>query len=225
MKARLQTPRKDAWKATGWKPVLRFMKCIPFFTLTLACIAAGVAVLPPAVAGALEFSREAFARGEVWRVWTAHLTHFGAGHLQWDLFALLLLGAMAEMRSRRDWVVAVAVSAPVIVLGVWWLQPQFEVYRGLSGIDCAAFGVVAGHLLREGWRVVRLRLLAKRRTQAIVTFNVTMIRCHVKRDNGLRVQRHHFANYRNCTRWRGWVSLALGGVACVGAVAKCVYTP
>jgi len=128
------------------------MKRIPFITLALAGLALGVAALPPAFAGVLEFSHEAFARGEIWRLWTGHLTHFGAAHLRWDVFALLLLGPMAEMKSRRDWVVAVVVSAPVVVLAVWWLQPQFAVYRGLSGIDCVAYGVVAGHLLREGWR-------------------------------------------------------------------------
>jgi len=150
------------------------MKRIPFITLALAAFALVCGAMP-ALAGSLEFSRETFARGEIWRLWTAHLTHFGAAHLRWDVFALLLLGSMAELKSRRDWIAAVVVSAPAIVLAVWWLQPQFTVYRGLSGIDCAAYGVVAGHLLREGWR-----------------------------------ERRGF-------------SLALGAVACAGALAKCGY--
>jgi len=127
------------------------MKRIPYITLALGALALVCGAMP-AFAGDIEFSREAFGRGEIWRLWTAHLTHFGAAHLRWDVFALLLLGSMAEMKSRRDWVAAVVISAPVIVLAVWWFQPQFAVFRGLSGIDCAAYGVVAGHLLREGWR-------------------------------------------------------------------------
>jgi len=71
------------------------MKRIPFITLALAGLAFAVAVLPSAIAGAMEFSREAFSRGEIWRLWTAHLTHFGAAHLRWDMFALLLLGSLA----------------------------------------------------------------------------------------------------------------------------------
>lgn len=127
------------------------MKRFPFITIILATLALIAGALP-ALTNALEFTREAFARGEIWRLWTAHLTHFDAAHLRWDVFALLLLGPMAERGSRRDWVVAIFVSAPLIGLAVWWLQPHFEVYRGLSGIDCAAYGVTAGHLLRDGWR-------------------------------------------------------------------------
>ena len=140
------------------------MKHIPFVTFSLATLAL-ITGASPAMPGALEFSRDAFSRGEIWRLWTAHFTHFDAAHLRWDVFALLLLGSMAEMKSRRDWLVAIIVSAPLIVLAVWWLQPRFEVYRGLSGLDCAAYGVVAGRLLREGWRerhwpVLSLGLLA-----------------------------------------------------------------
>ncbi|MDF9828389.1 rhomboid family GlyGly-CTERM serine protease [Ereboglobus sp. PH5-10] len=127
------------------------MKRLPFITLSLAVFALIVGALP-SFTSAFEFTRESFARGEIWRVLTAHLTHFDAAHLRWDVFALLLLGSMAELKSRRDWLVALAVSAPLITLAVWILQPHFETYRGLSGLDCAAYGVVAGHLLRDGWR-------------------------------------------------------------------------
>ncbi|MDR1011701.1 MAG: rhombosortase [Opitutaceae bacterium] len=150
------------------------MKRIPFITLIFAALAIFAAALPGGT-GVLEFTRDAFARGEIWRLFTAHLTHFDAAHLRWDAFALLLLGSMAEWNSRRDWLVTILVSAPLITLAVWIIQPHFEVYRGLSGIDCAAYGVVAGHLLRDGWRP------------------------------------------------RHWPTLALGMLACGGALAKCGY--
>ncbi len=127
------------------------MKRIPFVTIAIAILTVLTSVSSATVA-ALEFTRDAFARGEIWRLFTAHLTHFDAAHLRWDVFALLLLGSMAEIKSRRDWVVAILASAPLITLAVWRLQPHFEVYRGLSGLDCAACGVVTGHLLRDGWR-------------------------------------------------------------------------
>lgn len=127
------------------------MKRIPFITISVALLALLIGASPAAVA-ALEFTRDSFARGEIWRLFTAHLTHFDVAHLRWDVFALLLLGSMAEIKSRRDWVVTILVSAPLITLAVWMLQPHFETYRGLSGLDCAAYGVVAGHLLRDGWR-------------------------------------------------------------------------
>ncbi|AWI08515.1 rhombosortase [Ereboglobus luteus] len=127
------------------------MKRLPFITLSLAVFALITSAFP-ALTNAFEFTRETFAHSEIWRLLTAHLTHFDAAHLRWDVFALLLLGSMAEWKSRRDWLVTLAVSAPLITLAVWILQPHFETYRGLSGLDCAAYGVVAGHLLRDGWR-------------------------------------------------------------------------
>ena len=127
------------------------MKSIPFITSALVVITLFCGAMP-ALASSLEFSRDAFARGEIWRLWTAHFVHFGGAHLRWDVLTLLLLGSLAEFKSRRDWIAAFVISAPAIVLAVWWLQPEFAVYRGLSGIDCAAYGVVAGHLLRDGWR-------------------------------------------------------------------------
>ena len=211
------------------------MKRIPVITLSMASAALLAGALPD-IAHVLEFSREAFARGEIWRLWTAHLTHFGAGHLRWDVGALLLLGSVAELKSRRDWVVAVVVSAPVIVLAVWWLQPRFEVYRGLSGIDCAAFGVVAGHLLREGWREMRWGAVASWVGESARPACRLGRHAQVQSSN-LRLagrQTQHAGRVRSPENsetdnsfghicGRGWFLFALGVAACGGAVAKCGY--
>jgi rhomboid family GlyGly-CTERM serine protease len=92
---------------------------------------------------ALELSRTALARGELWRLFTGHLTHFTADHLQWDLVVFVALGSLVELRNRRHFVGCVVGSALLISLGVWWLQPQFNNYRGLSGVDSALFGYLA----------------------------------------------------------------------------------
>jgi rhomboid family GlyGly-CTERM serine protease len=149
------------------------MRRLPFITLALAALALLLAALPPAFTAALQFDRDAVARGEIWRLLTAHLAHFGAAHLCWDVFALLLLGTMAERKSRRDWIAALAIAAPVITLLVWTLQPRFTHYRGLSGLDCAACGVIVGHLFRDGLRARHPFTLVI----AVVAFAAALAKC------------------------------------------------
>jgi rhomboid family GlyGly-CTERM serine protease len=127
------------------------MKHLPILTFFLAGLALAIHASPTATA-ALQFEREAIFRGELWRVFSGHLTHFGVDHLRWDVIALLAFGSLAEMRARVGFILCVTVSALVISLGVAFFQPQFAIYRGLSGIDSALFGLVTVDLLRTGWR-------------------------------------------------------------------------
>ena len=103
----------------------------------------------PGSAGALQFDREALGHGELWRLLTGHLTHFGAGQLQWDLLVFAGLGVWCEWQSRRAFVCCLAAASLAISIGVWILQPQFVVYRGLSGLDMALVGLLIGGLLRR----------------------------------------------------------------------------
>ncbi len=93
-------------------------------------------------------SRDALAQGEVWRLLTGHLTHFTAEHLKWDVVVFVALGSLVELRNRRHFLGCVAGSALAVSLGVWWLQPQFSSYRGLSGVDSALFGYIAMDVLK-----------------------------------------------------------------------------
>ncbi len=127
------------------------MKRIPWFTLGFAALAVAIHCIPALTLG-WQFDRAAVAHGQVWRFFTAHFTHFGTDHLRWDLLAFLILGTLAERISRSAFLVTLALSAGFITLGVWAAQPQFAFYRGLSGIDCALFGLVVTDLLMTGWR-------------------------------------------------------------------------
>ena len=127
------------------------MKRFPCLTLILAS-AANAIKTSPGLTEALQFDRSAFSRGEIWRLVTGHFTHFGADHLRWDVIAFVAFGSLVEFRSRQAWVYCVAISAVVISFGVSWLQPQFALYRGLSGIDSALFAFVTTDLVREGRR-------------------------------------------------------------------------
>lgn len=128
---------------------------IPFLSLILAALALGVHALPGA-SEALQFDRTAIAGGEWWRWLTAHLTHFDANHLAWDVGVLLALGWTCERDSRAQCGAAIALAAIAITPAVFLWQPQFETYRGLSGIDSALFGLLAASLMRRQGRAPRL---------------------------------------------------------------------
>lgn len=127
------------------------MKRAPWVTLSLSLLAVAIHFFP-AAGNVLQFDRAAVARGQVWRFFTAHLTHFGDDHLRWDLIAFAALGAMAEHMSRRTFALSLGFAAAAITAGVWLCQPQFATYRGLSGLDSALYGLVVAHTLSFGIR-------------------------------------------------------------------------
>jgi rhomboid family GlyGly-CTERM serine protease len=128
------------------------MRRAPCLTLALAGFACLVHA-SPALTAALEFNRAALNEGgQLWRLVTAHFTHFGVNHLAWDVAALLILGSMAERDDRRRVASTLTTAAIAIGVGVWAWQPQFGSYRGLSGLDSALFGLVCGKLIADGRR-------------------------------------------------------------------------
>ncbi len=119
---------------------------VPWLTLALAATSVAVQWIP-GVSAALEFNRAAITAGEWWRLVTAHVTHFDGNHLAWDVAVLVALGTVVEPESRARTATALGLAGIAITASVGWWQPQFENYRGLSGLDCALFGVFAGRLL------------------------------------------------------------------------------
>ncbi len=122
---------------------------LPILSVGLAAVAIVVHALP-ATATALQFDRTAIAGGEMWRLLTGHVVHFDANHLLWDGTMMVILGAACERQSHRRTAAALALAATAIDAAVWWLQPQFAIYRGLSGLASALFGLLGGLLLQRG---------------------------------------------------------------------------
>ena len=136
-------------------PPLLMKLRVPVLTLAFAALATAIH-LTPGAAALLEFDRVAIARGELWRFVSAHLVHFDANHLAWDVAVFLVLGSVCERASRERTAVALAFASVAITAVLWRFQPQFEIYRGLSGLDCALFGLFAGRLLKHSERPAKL---------------------------------------------------------------------
>ena len=121
---------------------------LPLVSLGVALAALTAHVIPGAT-GFLQYDREAIAGGEVWRWFSGHLAHFGANHLAWDVAVFVALGVVCERESRRRVAVALVAAALAIPAALWWWQPQFQLYRGLSGLDCALGGLLAASLMQH----------------------------------------------------------------------------
>lgn len=108
--------------STGWRS-------FPFVTIVV--IAA--AVLTP---GALEYDRAAILRGEVWRLATAHFTHWSPDHLLWDVVAFAALGVVCERRHAL-FAAVIAGTALSVSLILLFACPEVTAYRGLSAVASA----------------------------------------------------------------------------------------
>lgn len=126
---------------------------LPFVSLGLVAAAAALPLLP-GIAPWLELDRQAFASGQVWRLWTGHLVHYGPGHLAWDAVAVLAFGGLLETNGRRGlrrrtiaWTVAAGAGA--IGAGFLLFVDALTTYRGLSGIASLLFVWWAAESLEE----------------------------------------------------------------------------
>lgn len=92
-----------------------------------------------------------------WRLATGHLVHWSADHLAWDWVVFVGLGWMAERQVGRLRVaVTLGLAAVAISLGAPLLTPELTVYRGLSGLDAALFGLLAARCLSQPECAARL---------------------------------------------------------------------
>ncbi|MFA7236998.1 MAG: rhombosortase [Phycisphaeraceae bacterium] len=120
--------------------------------LVLTMIAGVIAFIPGAGANeALQFSRTDIAAGQWWRIITGHWTHFSFEHLLWDGLMFASMGWVVSRYSVKRFLMCVVASAAAISLTVYAWQPQFEVYRGLSGIDTALFTAACVLAGRSAW--------------------------------------------------------------------------
>lgn len=121
---------------------------LPLLTLALATSAILIHCVPAAI-DALTYDRTAIAGGQVWRLWSGHLTHWSWNQLVWDLIPFAVLGGYCEWRSRARWFWLMVTAPFAVSLAVWLLAPGIPVYRGLSAIDSAFYALALGCLLNR----------------------------------------------------------------------------
>ncbi|HEY8665631.1 MAG TPA: rhombosortase [Tepidisphaeraceae bacterium] len=133
-----------------------FSPRFPGVTMILCGTTATLWMLPLA-SFLLDYNRPSIiASHQYARLLTCHLTHWSLNHLLWDVGALALLGSWCEWQMPRRFLLTLLTSAVAIPAAIFWLLPDMEFYRGLSGIDSALFGLlvttlVATTIRRRRW--------------------------------------------------------------------------
>jgi rhomboid family GlyGly-CTERM serine protease len=111
-------------------------------TLPTTIVVAALSLLAftsPTLSQLWQLDFEAVAGGQGWRLLTGHLTHFGGGHLFWDLLMFVVLAAACEGQHRRHFASSLLLMAAGISVSLGLLRSDITVYRGLSGVDTGLF--------------------------------------------------------------------------------------
>jgi len=113
--------------------ILVLVAGLPWLTLSLSGLAIGLYALAGPAAGGAVYDRMAIANGEWWRWFSAHWIHSDAGHLAWNVAALLLLGCIVE--SYRRWLLPLGLLAGSLAVDLWLSLGTTGIMRycGLSG--------------------------------------------------------------------------------------------
>jgi rhomboid family GlyGly-CTERM serine protease len=106
----------------------------------------------PAWRDALIYQRMAVGRGELWRLWTGQLVHFGWPHFIADTGLFLILGWMLERKYRRVTLTALALMPAFITLCLFFLEPQMLRYGGLSAVNLGLLLFLALQGWQRNWR-------------------------------------------------------------------------
>ncbi len=86
------------------------------------------------------------SQGQYWRIFTANFVHFGWAHTLMNTAALVLctLALLSEM-SLQKYVSLLLVCCLAVGLGIYWFNPEYQPYAGLSG---AIHGLIVAGLIQ-----------------------------------------------------------------------------
>jgi len=111
-------------------------------------------VLPEGGQVALAWERNSLVAGEWWRLWTGHAVHHGLPHALVNGVSLSLLGLWLVRGGGwrgRALLLAVALAAPLLSLGLLATAPGMGDYRGASGLVAMLMALAA----MDAWRLAR----------------------------------------------------------------------
>lgn len=141
--------------------VAQTLRYAPWWTSALVTGTLAALVIP-GVAEYLIYDRGALARGELWRLLTAHMVHYSGTHLFTNLLVLVPAALLVEMRYREGLLKTLAVSAVAIGAGLFLFQVEIYRYAGASGISLAllTYAALRGLETNTRWRTVCAIVLA-----------------------------------------------------------------
>jgi hypothetical protein len=141
---------------------LAIRRSIPVVTIVVVVAAIVATSLGIGVGLPLHFLRSDPTIVLLPKLWVGHLAHFSVSHLFFDVSAILILGAWCEREygSSRMFLGSL-VAAPLLIFGLFLMDPELHGYGGLSGMACLYCAALGDRLRCYGGRsqVVGLCLL------------------------------------------------------------------
>jgi rhomboid family GlyGly-CTERM serine protease len=122
--------------------VLADLNCDGRHGVALAAVCAGLIGIQLVVGRPfLAYDRDALARGQIWRLLSAHLVHLDLEHAVLNSLGLVLMWALfVRDYSLRQWLAILLVVVAAIDAGLWFRSSTVQWYVGSSG---ALHGVMA----------------------------------------------------------------------------------
>jgi rhomboid family GlyGly-CTERM serine protease len=133
------------------KAVLAVLRAYPLLFAAVV-VAALVVQLNPGWRDILIYDRSAIGSGEIWRLWTGHLVHFGWSHFIADAGLLAILGHALGRTHAYFSRLAFAVMPLFISLCLYVFEPAMQRYAGLSALDLGMLFYLAGRGWQRNWR-------------------------------------------------------------------------
>lgn len=131
--------RGEASKGFELFPMTLRTHHLPRLSLGTALVA--VLIEASSIAPLLQLDR-ATVWPHLWQLATCQLTHWSADHLLWDVIVFLALGSICECLDRRSLLRTLLLASLAVPAAVLLLCPEIALFRGLSGIDSALFGLL-----------------------------------------------------------------------------------
>jgi rhomboid family GlyGly-CTERM serine protease len=117
-----------------------------------AFLCALVVQLVPGWRETLIYERTALANGELWRIWTGQIVHFGWPHFIADGGLLLIIGWTLGREFPRDSWLGLLLMPPVICAVLYWCDPTMTRYAGLSAVNLGLLLLLAARGWKGDWR-------------------------------------------------------------------------
>ncbi|HKI62511.1 MAG TPA: rhombosortase [Mariprofundaceae bacterium] len=109
--------------------------------------------LPDTTSSTLAFDRQAIVAGQLWRLWTCHVTHFSWQQLSIDSSVVAILGYTVQRHMKAMHLMALfTLALPLVSLAIFWLVPDMLHYRGASGIGAMLWMMAACQMLLQSRR-------------------------------------------------------------------------
>jgi GlpG protein len=158
---RAEQAKDDAWRrrnrlarmsihgadGRGWLTIA--LMCVSLVVAAVSNVGSDIEVLLPLLVSAYPMTYgfpEIAQQGELWRLVTPGVVHFGWMHLGFNLYMWWTFGQMVEVRKGFLFTTLLIVTAQLASGGaqVWWMwitEPNgYALYGGLSGVLYALFG-------------------------------------------------------------------------------------